>query len=229
VGARAAPYPSKSHPSPRATPPGGGPAHIAVIVMENEEYGDIIGSRSAPYIDRLTRRSALAEAMYAISHPSLPNYLALIGGSTFGIDSDCTGCSVTATSLVDQLEGAHISWKAYMEDLPQPCFNGAGSGDYAKKHDPFLYYTGLVRDHARCARVVPLTSLTADERAHSLPRFVWVTPNLCHDMHDCDIATGDRFLSTLVPPLLRALGRHGLLLITWDEGSSDAGRCRLVT
>ena len=65
--------------------------------------------------------------MYAITHPSLPNYLALTGGSTFGIDSDCTDCRVpSATSLADQLSAAHLSWKAYMEDLPHACYRGAG-------------------------------------------------------------------------------------------------------
>jgi hypothetical protein len=67
--------------------------------------------------------------------------------------------------------------------------------------------------------------LSADEGAGRLPRFVWITPNLCHDTHDCSVARGDRFLSGLVPPLLRALGPRGLLVLTWDEGSSDDGCC----
>jgi hypothetical protein len=193
--------------------------------MENEEYGDIVGSHDTPFINRLARRYALARQMYAVTHPSLPNYLALTGGSTFGIDSDCTDCSIRATSLATQLERARIPWRAYMEDLPHPCFTGAGAGDYAKKHDPFVYY----RPRTGCQNVVPLTRLAADERAHALPRFIWITPNLCHDMHDCDPATGDRFLSRLVPPLLAALGRNGLLILTWDEGSSDDGCCRLAS
>jgi hypothetical protein len=200
-----------------------------VILMENEEYGDIIGSSSTPYINGLAHRYALATAMYAISHPSLPNYLALTGGSTFGIASDCTDCTVDSTSIVDQLARAHVSWRAYMEDLPQPCFTGAGAGNYAKKHDPFVYYTRVARNPARCAQVVPLAQLAADEQAHALPTFTWITPNLCHDMHDCDTATGDRFLSKLVPPLLASLGKSGLLILTWDEGSSDNGCCRLAS
>ncbi len=221
--------PVQSTPSPLARTHGGRPAHIAVILMENEEYRSIIGSSSTPYINTLARRYALATAMYAISHPSLPNYLALTGGSTFGIDSDCTDCTIGATSLVDQLDGAGLSWKAYMENLPHPCFTGAGAGAYAKKHDPFIYYRRVARHPARCARVVSLDQLGMDERAHSLPAFLWITPNLCHDMHDCDAAAGDRFLAALVPPLLGALGPRGLLFLTWDEGSSDAGCCRLAS
>jgi phosphatidylinositol-3-phosphatase len=214
--------------SPTAALAGGPPAHIAVIVMENEEYGDVIGSRQTPFINALAGRYALAKAMYATSHPSLPNYLALTGGSTFGITSDCTDCSVNATGLADQLAGADLSWTAYMEDLPHPCYGGAGAGEYAKRHDPFTYYIPLRTNPAQCHRVVPLTRLAADEHAHMLPRFIWITPNLCHDMHDCSTATGDVFLSRLVPPLLRALGRHGLLFIVWDEGTTNDGCCRLA-
>ncbi|HJS93893.1 MAG TPA: alkaline phosphatase family protein, partial [Solirubrobacteraceae bacterium] len=221
--------PIQTRPSPVARAAAGAPVRIAVIVMENEEYGDIIGSRSAPYITSLARRYASATRMYAITHPSLPNYLALTGGSTFGISSDCTDCSVGATSLVDQLAKAHLSWRAYMEDLPKPCFSGASAGDYAKKHDPFAYYTRITRDRARCTNIVPLTRLAADERGGRLPGYAWISPNLCHDMHDCSVSTGDRFLARLVPGLLRALGPRGLLFLTFDEGSSDDGCCRLAS
>jgi phosphatidylinositol-3-phosphatase len=216
-------------PSPVTALRGGPPAHIAVIVMENEEFSAIIGSRQTPFINALARRYALARSMYAITHPSLPNYLALTGGATFGITSDCTDCHVpTATSLAGQLSAAHLSWKAYMEDLPRPCYRGTGAGDYAKKHDPFLYYDRIAHNAAQCAHVVPLTALAVDERAHALPRFTWITPNLCHDMHDCSPPHGDAFLAGIVPPLLTALGPRGLLVLTWDEGTSDDGCCRLA-
>ena len=220
--------PLQTTPSPPAALRGGPPARVAVIVMENEEYGDIIGSRQTPFINALARRDALAQAMYATAHPSLPNYLALTGGSTFGIDSDCTDCHVAAAGLGDQLTAARVSWKAYMEDLPHPCYLGDSAGGYAKKHDPFMYYTPSGRRPPQCGHVVPLTQLTGDEHAGSLPRFIWITPNLCHDMHDCAPVLGDAFLSRLVPPLLAALGPRGLLFITWDEGSTDDGCCRLA-
>jgi hypothetical protein len=200
-----------------------GRPRVAVIVMENEEYGDIVGSPQTPYINVLANRYALATGMYAVSHPSLPNYLALTGGSTFAVTSDCADCAVSATNIGSQLSAAGESWRAYMEGLPHACFTGASAGEYAKKHDPFVYYEG---DASECAHVVPLTQLAHDERA--LSDFSWISPNLCDDMHDCSTATGDRFLARIVPPLLRALGRDGLLFLTFDEGTTDDGCCKLA-
>jgi hypothetical protein len=203
----------------------GPPVRVAIVIMENEEYGNIIGSPQMPFVNRLASRYALATQMFATAHPSLPNYLALTGGSTFGIDSDCSDCTVHASGLANELTAARISWRAYMEDLPHPCFTGASSGDYAEKHDPFVYYRPLMS----CDNIVGLGRLAADESDATMPRFSWITPNLCHDMHDCSPSVGDRFLSRLVPPLLRGLGRRGLLIITWDEGTSDDGCCRLAS
>jgi phosphatidylinositol-3-phosphatase len=201
---------------------------IAIIVMENHEYDEIIGSSEAPFINGLAGRSVLLTSSFAITHPSLPNYLALLGGSTFGIDSDCTDCSVQGRSLVDQLVEAKISWKAYMEGMPAPCFTGPGAGDYAKKHDPFVYFDRVTSLPERCRKVVPLTELSRDVAAGALPSFTWVTPDQCHDMHDCSIAEGDAWVGALVPDLVAALGPGGLLILTFDEGGSSAGCCHMA-
>lgn len=202
-----------------------GGSRLVVILMENEELGSIIGSRAAPYINSLARRYASASDYHAVSHPSLPNYLALTGGDTFGISSDCTDCAVHASGLADQLSAAGIAWRAYMEDMPTPCYRGASYRGYAKKHDPFLYYTGVSGHASRCANVVPFGELANALRAGGLSTFTWITPNLCDDMHDCSVATGDRFLGRLVPSLLAGLGPHGLLTLVWDEGSTNSGCC----
>jgi hypothetical protein len=216
----------------RAAPPAklasGSPPHVAVIVMENEEYGDLLAAPHIPYIRHLVASGALAGQMYAIAHPSLPNYLALATGSTHGITDDCTDCSVPGSGLAGQLSAHRISWRAYMEGMPRPCFTGAGAGQYAKKHNPFIYADAVRTSAADCARIVPFSALARDEQARTLPRFIWVTPNLCHDMHDCDPGTGDRFLAATVPALLAAMGPRSLLVLTWDEGSSDNGCCRLA-
>jgi len=179
----------------------------------------------APYINSLAGRYGLATASYAVTHPSLPNYLSLTSGSTHGIEADCTSCSVSAPNIVDQLEGAHLSWKAYMEDLPHPCFLGPSAGGYAKKHDPFAYYTDIVSNPVRCRRIVPLTALAADLRAGTLPAYSFISPNLCDDGHDCSLATADRFLARTMPAVIHELGPRGFLVLTWDEGTLDTGCC----
>jgi hypothetical protein len=94
--------------------------HIVIVILENKPQKDIMGNKDAPYINSLAKDNALATNYTAITNPSLPNYLALIGGSTFGIKSDCTDCFVSSNSLVDQLEQNNKSWKAYMESMPSP-------------------------------------------------------------------------------------------------------------
>jgi hypothetical protein len=196
-------------------------SHVVVIVMENKEYGQVIGSKDAPYTNRLARRYGLATASYGIRHPSLPNYLALTGGSTFGIDSDCTDCHVSGRNIADQLEAAHRSWGGYMEGLPRTCFTGGTSGEYAKKHNPFAYYDQIAGDDSRCRHVVASGRLNPKH----LPDFAFITPGLCNDTHDCGVGTGDRYLARVVPKLLRGLGRHGFLVLTYDEGESGGGCC----
>jgi phosphatidylinositol-3-phosphatase len=210
-----------------STLPASRASHVILIVMENAEYGEVIGSPEARYVNRLASRYGLLTRSYAIRHPSLPNYLALTSGSTQGISSDCTGCSVRSRNIVDQLEAAGVSWRAYLEGLPHPCFQGAGAGGYAKKHNPFTYYTDIAHSPSRCARLVGFERLRADLKAGSLPSFAWISPNLCDDGHDCGVGAGDRFLARTVPALLRELGPHGMLVISWDEGVSD-GRCCAV-
>jgi phosphatidylinositol-3-phosphatase len=204
-----------------------GPAsRIAVIVLENKEYNQIIGRAGAPYLNALARQGAVAANYYAITHPSLPNYLALTGGSTFGFSGhDCGTCSVSQPNLIDELDAARISWKVYAEDMPSTCSAAVTAGAYARRHDPFLYYRDVANNPTRCRFVVSTTTLTRDLADHSLPRFVWVVPNICNDAHSCSTYTGDRYLRAIVPRLLAELGPSGLLFVTFDEGATNLGCC----
>lgn len=200
-------------------------SHFIVVVLENRELGEVIGMGSAPYLNALSREGALATDYHAVSHPSLPNYIALLAGNPLGIESDCTECQPHGATLVDQLEGAHLDWGAYMEGMPAPCYAGSSVGGYAKKHNPFMYFTQIARNPARCRKVVPLTRLSGDLRSGRLPAFTWITPNLCDDGHDCPVASADRFMGRLAPYLLRSLGPHGVLAVVWDEGTGNSGCC----
>ena len=196
--------------------------HVFVIVMENKEHGEVIGSQSAPYTTSLAKRYASLTRMYGVRHPSLPNYFALTAGTTFGVSTDCTSCQQSGRNLADQLEAQDVSWKAYLGGMPRACFKGASSGRYAKKHNPFMYYRSVADDPVRCRKVVPEKELSRDLAAGRLPTFSFLAPDLCDDTHDCGVDTGDRYLSRVVPSVLKGLGPDGFLVLTYDEGSSDA-------
>jgi hypothetical protein len=204
------------------------PSRVALLVLENHEATQVVGSSHAPYLSELAHRYAESSDGHGLAHPSLPNYLALVAGRTAGIKKDCvpSDCSVSGPSLVDQLEAAGVSWRGYMESMPRRCFHYAADelGRYAQRHNPFAYLTRVWRRPERCHKVVPLSRLRTDAR-RGLARFSWITPNLCHDMHDCGVAAGEAWLRRTVPLLLRALGPRGLLIITFDEGSTDARCC----
>ncbi len=99
-----------------------------IVVEENKDFERIIGAADAPVFNALAARGTLLTNYYAIRHSSLPNYLAMLAGDTFGIDHNCTDCSIPAQSLVDQLEAAGVSWKAYLQGLPEPCSKCFSSG-----------------------------------------------------------------------------------------------------
>lgn len=196
--------------------------------MENRDATSILNNPRAPYINQLAARYASADQYYAISHPSLPNYLTLIGGDTFGVDSDCTDCFQSAPNLVDALETKGKTWKSYQEDMPRPCFLGEGTAKYALKHDPFLYFTDVRTNPARCNRVVPLTQFDTDLAGGNMPDFAWVTPNLIHDMHDGSITDGDTWLATFVPKILqiRCLETAGRTDYRLGRGGGERGVLR---
>jgi acid phosphatase len=192
--------------------------HVLVVVLENKSQSNLLGNPDAPNFNRLARRYAVLSHYGGVAHPSLPNYLALISGSTNGIRTDCTSCVVSGRNLADTLEQGHLSWKTYAEGLPRPGFTGASSGRYAKKHVPFLYFKNVLAKVSRLRRVVPLRQLSRDLAATRLPTFALVVPDLCHDMHDCSIQTGDTWLGRFLKPLLRSrkLSNSAIFVIT-DE------------
>jgi hypothetical protein len=197
--------------------------HVIVVVLENKSRADVLGNRSAPYFNSLAARYAVLSRYGGIAHPSLPNYLALVSGSTQGIHSDCTTCVASGRNLADTLERAGLSWKSYAEGLPRPGWTGASLGRYAKRHVPFLYFRDILASPGRRHRVVPLTQFSRDLARHRLPTFAFVTPDLCHDMHDCSVATGDAWLRRFLPPLLRspALAKSAIFVVT-DEPRESA-------
>jgi hypothetical protein len=195
--------------------------HVVVIVFENKEATKVLGNRAAPTFNSYARRYAKLTRYYGVTHPSLPNYLALVSGSTQGITTDCTDCVVDAQNLADTIEASGRTWKTYAEGLPAPGFLGAFKGRYAKKHNPFAYFSDIADDPARRARLVPLTRLAPDLRAGALPSFSLVVPDLCHSMHDCSVSVGDAWLRGQVGKFLKL--PRTVVFVVFDEGGTSIG------
>lgn len=229
------PTPTTATPSPQATPSQPrlpGPVdHVFLVIYENHAYDQIVGSSSAPYINGLIRQGALATNYHAVAHPSLPNYIALFGGSTFGITSDCDptvkGCHFASPSLPDRIEAAGLTWRGYFDHMPKAC-GTQDAGNYRVHHDPFLYFDPIARNQERCARhVQPFDSLYADLASPaSTPNLAVIVPGNDHNMHDGSVLAGDTWLKAALTPIFAspawAEGRS-LVVLTFDEddGSTD--------
>jgi hypothetical protein len=218
--------------TPTLTPPPLIPnfGHIAIIMFENKEFGSVIGNPQMPTYNRLATEYTLLTQYYAIRHPSLPNYIALVGGDTFGIDTNCNDCFIDAPSLPDLIEASGRTWKTYQEDMPEPCFLGS-TNLYAQKHNPFIYFDPIRLDSERCTRsVVPLTALQTDIATNSLPDFMFIKPNICNDSHDCSLDVSDAWLTNLLMTLIPALDATGesyFVAMLFEEGQGEHTCCGL--
>ena len=204
--------------------------HIVIIMFENKEFGSVIGNPQMPTYNKLAQEYTLLTQYYAIQHPSLPNYIALMGGDTFGIDNNCSDCFINERSLPDLIEESGRTWKTYQEDMPEPCFLG-DKGDYAQKHNPFVYFDPIRLNAERCQRsVVPLTALPMDIAANALPNFMFIKPNICNDSHDCELDVTDAWLTNLLGTLIPALdatGQSYVVAMMFEEGQGDHSCCGL--
>jgi len=188
---------------------------IFIINFENQGYDDVIKDE---YFKQLASQGTLLTNSYAVVHPSQPNYIAQVAGSTLGVSSD-SNYNLVNTSVVNLLEAAGISWKGYMEDYPGSCFTGATSGLYARKHNPFISFDDVRNHTAWCAKIVNADQLDTDISSDSVPQFSYYTPNLNNDGHDTSIAYSSAWLKKfLEPKLTNANFINGTaILLTYDE------------
>lgn len=204
IGAAAAPAPHDNA-MPRFN-------HIFVIIDENKS-ATIIGGPDAPALTNLAKTYGLASNFYAETHPSEPNYVALVGGATFGIlDDDAYYCrqadrrpnckfswlpwyanhTIDAPNIGTQLKTARLTWKSYNESLPVPGSLAVVATDptdphgpivYASKHSGFLNFVDVQTSPSRAQEIVDFTQLKTDLTSNKLPSLAVIIPNLCNDMH----------------------------------------------
>lgn len=220
--------------------------HAVVLLMENHAICDILTTcgGKGPYETSLANGSALATNDTDCVNGSLSNYLCLTAASTFGCggysgaphSNNCTWAAWNSTNLVDRIVAQGLSWQAFMENMPGDCY-AADSGLYVVRHNPFVYFGDIATNASRCARVVPagtndsafLAALNVTANGTNL---LWLTPNLCDDMHSCSVAVGDAYLRGLVTRILASplfTTQRSALFVTFDEPTGGLGSPYLYT
>ncbi len=195
-------------------------SHVFLIMMENHSYSDIMNNPHAAYTNTLAHEYGLASNYYSVAHPSLPNYLAITGGQTFGVTTDCTNCFIHGPSIFQQIEQKKETWKAYMEDMTENC-ELSDTNNYVIRHNPAAYYLPIRQSCNE--NDVPYSMLHTDLQKNTVPTFVWITPNNQHNMHSGTIQQGDDWLKNEVPMILKssAFKDNGVLFIVWDENDNE--------
>jgi phosphatidylinositol-3-phosphatase len=192
------------------------PDHVVVVIMENHSYNEIIGGSSAPYIKSLSQSGANFTQSFAVTHPSEPNYLALFSGSTQGLTDDSCPHTYSGANLGQELIAAGRTFVGYSESMPSDGYTGCTKGRYARKHNPWVNFTN-----------VPASSNLVFENHWptdygTLPSVSFVVPNLCDDMHDCSISTGDTWVNNHLDGYVQWAKTHNsLLVLTFDEDDSS--------
>jgi phospholipase C len=200
---------------------------ILVIMEENHSIDQVFPSHM-PYLWSLAQRYGRATAWTDVSHPSLPNYLAIFAGSIFDNPQDCgpaTGCQYSGPTVFGQALAAGRTARAYEESMPTPC-NTSFSGEYDVNHNPWAYFPD---EASQCARgdvpagTASSGAFASDVRAGTLPDVGLLTPNLMHDGHDGTLAQADAFLLSWLPPVLAGpdwLAGRLAVVVVFDEGET---------
>jgi hypothetical protein len=196
--------------------------HVFLIINENHNYNQIIGNPAAPIINALANAYGLATSYTGVSDPSEPNYVAMLGGSDFGINSDdpyfFPGHTVSAANLMSELEGANKTWKGYFQDLPYAgyrgyCYPGKCNGipdsdtEYVAKHNGIVNFANM-QTAAEWVKQTPLSQLTTDLSSGNVPSFSYIVADECHDMHGA-------------PPWCVDSGKAGDVDDTWLVATGD--------
>ena len=196
--------------------------HVFVVTEENTDYSSVIGSSSMPYLNGLAQQYGLATQYYANTHPSIGNYFMLATGQIITNDDNFSTVQ-NVPNIVRSLLAAGKTWKSYAEDIPNACYLGGDTGNYARKHNVFPLLSDVANDPLQACNNVTFTQFATDLANGTLPHFSNIVPNLCNDAHDCGLSTADTWLKNNIDPLIKSatFQQDGLLIIVFDEAGSD--------
>lgn len=207
------------------------PQNIFLIILENNNFVDVV---KQPFFKSLAKQGTLLINSHGVTHPSQPNYFAITAGDTFVKGDEVVTLDVT--NLVDLLEKKKISWKAYVEYFPEPCFLGkenecvplttsqcAYQTFYVRKHNPFISYLDVQSNPKRCAKIVNATELQRDIANNTVPQFSLYIPNLANDSHNTTLPYADQYLRSTFVPILRnpSFTKDRIFIFTFDESADE--------
>jgi acid phosphatase len=200
------------------------PAHVVIVVEENRSQANIIGNKSAPFINALAANGAMMAQSFAETHPSEPNYLALFAGSTLGVTEDvCPVNGGAVPNLASEMLAAGYTFVGFAEGLPAVGSTVCSAGKYARKHVPWANFTNVPP-----ADSLPFSAFPMGNYAN-LPTVSFVIPNNDDNMHDGSIGQGDAWLNRQLSGYANwAVANNSLLIVTWDE-DDNASRNQIPT
>jgi acid phosphatase len=205
--------------------------HVVIVVEENKDYDQIIGSPDAPYINDLASQGAVFTAMYGEEHHSQGNYFWLLSGSNqnVGFDDVVPDASnnpnypFQASNLAHQLIARGLSFKGYSDALPEIGSQVDTEGNYARKHVPWISFANIP-DGKTVETSSNLRFLDFPKSYDELPTVSFVIPDLIHDMHSASIRDGDTWLHQNLKDYVEwARQNNSLLILTFDEDADTSG------
>lgn len=188
---------------------------IVVVVFENMSLDKTMAQ---PEFAQFASKGALLTNYFAISHPSQPNYIAMVAGSTLKVSND-SNHDLVGRSLSDLLEEHGKTWHVYAENFPGQCFLGKNKGIYARKHNAFISFTNIQKNAARCANITDATKFADDFKSGAIADFSFYIPNLENDGHNTGVAFAAKWFAKTLAPLFydKNLMKNRLVFMTFDE------------
>src|SRR5215467_12923215 len=206
---------------------------VAIVVLENQDYGSVVGSSAMPFLNSLIQKGSLATQFFANLHPSIGNYFLMTTGQVVTTDDSFNG-SFSGDNVTLSLDAAGKTWKVYAQSLPSTGYVGGDQYPFIQHHEPFGYFENVRDDPSQRNNIVPIGQLATDTNQNTLPDYSFIVPDNLHNGHDCPtgglacpladrLSTIDAWLQSNIGPLLAGSGfaNNAVLVITFDESASD--------
>jgi acid phosphatase len=208
--------------------------HVVIVVLENQDYSDVVGNPALPYFNSLATQYSLATQFYANAHPSIGNYFEMTTAQNPTGNLDAWPLTFGGDNVARELTAQNKTWRVYAQSLPGTGYTGDDVYPYVKHHNPFAYFDDVINSAAQKANILGIDRLATDATAGSLPTYSFVIPDDIHNGHDCPAGTlncpptdrlsaADTFLNNTLSALIDnpTLMANTAIIVTFDESATD--------